>query len=295
MNEKQSLQSEKHLIAGARTYHFGFQPIGDGARCLVINEVQAEQRNRIIVLEEHWDEFMACLTQVITSRTQAIETSVQTLSAEISVFERLDTLVSDAYGKRTRIKTLLENAGLDPIQSGQIIQSFSQEVCAVLIQNFSGYLHTRQHGDLLWNIIVERYGLSGSPPESYQGIAERWNFTNEKAQQLVDQGLRRLRLQQRRRRLEASLQAHAVTWLGAHLAEKAGAEQGGAAEKKVPEYILNTRNIYPRAYETWTTEEDGELLALFQDGYPVDELAQHFGRQPGSIRSRLNKLTGEGG
>ncbi len=295
MNEKQSLQSEKHLIAGSRTYHFGFQPTGDGARCLVIDEVQAEQRNRIVILEEHLDEFMTCLTQVLTSRAQAIETTVQPLPAEVPVFERLDTLVSDAYGKRTRIRTLLENAGLDPIQSGQIIQSFSEEVCAVVMENFSGYLHTRQHGDLLWKIIVERYGLSGSPPESFEGIAERWNFNSERARQLVDQGLRRLRLQQRRRRLEASLQAHAENWLGVRLAEKPGADQGGAAEKKVPEYIVNTRNIYPRAYETWTTEEDRELLALFQDGYPVDELAQHFGRQPGAIRSRLDKLTGEGG
>lgn len=295
MNEKQSLQSEKQLIAGARAYHFGIQPTGDGARCLVIDEVQAEQRNRIVVLEEHLDEFMTCLTQVITSRTEAIETALQPLSAEVPVFERLDTLVSDAYGKRTRIRTLLENAGLDPIQSGQILQSFSEEVCAVVMENFSGYLHTRQHGDLLWKIIVERYGLSGSPPESYQGIAERWNFNSERARQLVDQGLRRLRLQQRRRRLEASLQAHTENWLGIRLAGKPGGDQGGAAEKKVPEYILNTRNIYPRAFETWTTEEEGELLSLFQDGYPVDELAQHFGRQPGAIRSRLYKLTGEGG
>ena len=295
MNEKQSLQSEKHLIAGSRTYHFGFQPTGDGARCLTIDEVQAEKRNRIRVLEEHLDEFMTCLAQVLSSRTEAIETALQTLPADVPVFERLDTLVSDAYGKRTRIRTLLENAGLDPIQSGQIIQSFSEEVCAVVMENFSSYLHTRQHGDLLWKIIVERYGLSGSPPESYEGIAERWNFNSERARQLVDQGLRRLRLQQRRRRLEASLQAHTENWLGVRLAGKAGADQGGAAEKKVPEYILNTRNIYPRAFETWTTEEEGELLSLFQDGYPVDELAQHFGRQPGAIRSRLYKLTGEGG
>jgi len=295
MNEKQSLQSEKHLTAGARTYHFGILPTGDGARWLVIDEVHAEQRSRIMVLEEHWEEFISCLSQVITSRTEAIETALQPLLAEAPVFERLDILVSDAYGKRTRIRTLLENAGLDPIQIGQILQTFSEDVSTVVMENFSGYLHTRQHGDMLWKIIVERYGLSGSPPESYQGIAERWNFSSERARQLVDQGLRRLRLQQRRRRLEASLQAHAESWLGVRLAEKPGADQAGAAEKKVPEYILNTRNIYPRAYETWTVEEDRELLGLFQDGYPVDELAQHFGRQPGAIRSRLYKLTGEGG
>jgi len=295
MNEKQSLQSEKHLKAGSRSYNFGFQPTGYGAHCLTIEEVHAEQRNRIVVLEEHWDEFMTCLTQVIASRTEAIEAALQPLPAEVPVFERLDTLVSDAYGKRTRIRTLLENTGLDPIQSGQIIHSFSEEVCAVVMENFSSYLHTRQHGDLLWKIIVERYGLSGSPPESFEGIAERWNFNSERARQLVEQGLRRLRLQQRRRRLEASLQAHTENWLGVQLAGRGGADQGNAAEKRTPEYILNTRNIYPRAYETWTADEDRELIALFQDGYPVDELAQHFGRQRGAMRSRLDKVTGEGG
>ncbi|OGO27809.1 MAG: hypothetical protein A2Z16_01945 [Chloroflexi bacterium RBG_16_54_18] len=294
MNEKQSLQNEKHLIAGSRNYHFGIQLSGDGSRCLVIDEVQADQRNRIMVFEEQWDEFITCLTQVLTSGKQANETAAQLSPAEGPIFERLDSLVSDAYGKRTRIRTLLENARLDPIQSGKILQKFSEEVSAVVMENFRGFLHTRQHGDLLWKIIVERYGLAGSAPESYQGIAEKWNFNTERARQLVDQALRRLRLQQRRRRLEASLQANAENWLGVRLVEKSGTDQGSAPEKKVPEYILNTRKIYPRAYETWTTDEEGELLSLFQDGYPVDELAEHFGRQPGAIRSHLKKLTGEG-
>jgi len=293
MNEKQSLQSEKHLIAGSRTYHFGIRLSGDAPRSLVIDEVQADQRHRIMVFEKHWEEFVDCLTQVVTSRKQAIETDNQPNLDEIVVFEQLDSLVSDAYGKRTNIRTLLENAGLDPIQSGQILQNKSEEVSAVIMDNFRGYLHTRQHGDLLWKIIVERYGLSGSAPESYQDIAERWSFNTGRARQLVDQALRRLRLQQRRRRLEASLQSHAEDWLGVQLAEKPGIEQGAAPEKRVPEYILNTRKIYPRAYESWTSEEEGELLLLFQDGYPVDELAEHFGRQPGVIRARLNKLTRE--
>jgi hypothetical protein len=77
MNEKQSLQSEKHLIAGSRTYHFGIQLSGDASRSLVVDEVQADQHNRIMVVEEHWDEFMASLTQVLTSKTQAIETAIQ--------------------------------------------------------------------------------------------------------------------------------------------------------------------------------------------------------------------------
>jgi hypothetical protein len=224
MNEKQSLQSEKHLNAGSRTYHIGIQLSGDASRSLVVDEVQAGAVASVV--EEHWDEFMASLTQVLTSRSQAIETAIQPNPEEVLVFERLDTLVSDAYGRRTKIRTLLENAGLDPIQSGQILENNSEEVCAVVIENFRGYLHTRQHGDLLWKIIVERYGLSGSA-KSYQGIAERWNFNTERARRLVDRTAPAAAAAAQRRGW-SSLQAHAED-VGCTAGGKIGCRSGHRA------------------------------------------------------------------
>lgn len=294
MDENHDLPSGTNLSAGARLFNFETLLSGDGSHSLVIHEIHPDRRSSIVVPERYWEDFMDCLKQTVARRATLNE-ALQPVAGDGSpIFDRLDALVNDAYGKRTRIRTLLENAGLDPIQSGLVLERYSEEVSAVVMENFRSFLHTRQNGDLLWKIIVDRYGLSGSTPVTFQDIADKWNLTAEKTRQLVEQALRRLRLQQRRRRLESSLQAHAETWLGVRLSEKARVEQVASSERKTPDYVANTRKIYPRAFEPWTEDEDSKLWALFQDGYPVDELAEHFGRQPGAIRSRLNKLNGEG-
>ena len=47
---------------------------------------------------------------------------------------------------------------------------------------------------------------------------------------------------------------------------------------------------YPNAYRPWPKEEEEKLKALFQGGKTQKELIGIFGRQRGSIRSRLVKL-----
>ena len=47
---------------------------------------------------------------------------------------------------------------------------------------------------------------------------------------------------------------------------------------------------HARAYEKWSPEEDGELVRKHGAGSKISDLAEHFGRQPGAIRSRLKNL-----
>ncbi len=54
--------------------------------------------------------------------------------------------------------------------------------------------------------------------------------------------------------------------------------------------IAVIKSKYPRAYEKWSDDEDDELRMLFSRGVNNNEAAEHFGRQPSAIRSRLNKL-----
>ena len=56
------------------------------------------------------------------------------------------------------------------------------------------------------------------------------------------------------------------------------------------ERMQGIRQKYRRAYEKWTDEEDERLRAEFRSGKRVKELAGIFQRQPGAIRSRLDKL-----
>lgn len=50
------------------------------------------------------------------------------------------------------------------------------------------------------------------------------------------------------------------------------------------------RETFPNAYRPWRIEEDTKLRNMFHNGTPTDELITSFGRQPGSIQSRLEKL-----
>lgn len=50
------------------------------------------------------------------------------------------------------------------------------------------------------------------------------------------------------------------------------------------------RQKHKRAYEPWTTDEEEELVEKYTAGESIQVLAEHFGRQPGAIRSRLQRL-----
>lgn len=61
------------------------------------------------------------------------------------------------------------------------------------------------------------------------------------------------------------------------------------------EKLAKMRLKYPNAYRPWTDKDDAELAKLFNNKSTVtiNELTSTFGRHPGSIRSRLQKLFGE--
>lgn len=54
--------------------------------------------------------------------------------------------------------------------------------------------------------------------------------------------------------------------------------------------VEEKRREHPRAYEKWPPEDDELLKEMYAAGHSVAELAKHFGRNNGAIRSRLNKL-----
>ena len=47
---------------------------------------------------------------------------------------------------------------------------------------------------------------------------------------------------------------------------------------------------YPNAYAPWSEEDDWELTRMWCEGASVKDLANHFQRKPGGIRSRIKKL-----
>ncbi|MGB2841147.1 MAG: HRDC domain-containing protein [Halobacteriota archaeon] len=64
---------------------------------------------------------------------------------------------------------------------------------------------------------------------------------------------------------------------------------------KKAEPFAEIRQKYPKAYGRWTKEDDELLVNMFHQGESIAELANHFQRKKGAIRSRLKKLVGEEG
>ena len=62
------------------------------------------------------------------------------------------------------------------------------------------------------------------------------------------------------------------------------------SESDYHDRLARIKSRYPRAYEKWADAEDDELRLLFNRGVSTSDAANHFGRQPSAISSRLNKL-----
>lgn len=65
---------------------------------------------------------------------------------------------------------------------------------------------------------------------------------------------------------------------------------GDGREKAGESPIAKLREKHPKAYAPWTDDDDRILAAMHEEGATTSELCDRFGRQPGSIRSRLRKL-----
>ena len=62
-------------------------------------------------------------------------------------------------------------------------------------------------------------------------------------------------------------------------------------ERVKPAYnVEEIRRQHPQAYAKWSSEDDERLKEMYAAGTTVAELARHFGRNRGAIRSRLKKL-----
>ncbi len=57
-----------------------------------------------------------------------------------------------------------------------------------------------------------------------------------------------------------------------------------------PDHIAQVRQLHPRAYERWSSEEDDQLRKLVATGTSAKQIAEQLQRQPSAIASRIQKL-----
>ena len=63
--------------------------------------------------------------------------------------------------------------------------------------------------------------------------------------------------------------------------------EGGEPRK---DRIARVRRQHPNAFEPWSPLEDKMLVDAFQRGQSISAIARAFGRPPGAIRTRLQRL-----
>ena len=54
--------------------------------------------------------------------------------------------------------------------------------------------------------------------------------------------------------------------------------------------VYAARQEHPNAYELWTEGADEQLKQMWSEGKSVQEIADHFGRKPSAIITRMKKL-----
>ncbi len=70
--------------------------------------------------------------------------------------------------------------------------------------------------------------------------------------------------------------------------DEAPAKTGGWSGR-----LAQMRTSHPNAFKPWSKADDAKLQQLYRDGEGVAAMSQTFGRQAGSIRSRIKKYFGE--
>lgn len=61
-------------------------------------------------------------------------------------------------------------------------------------------------------------------------------------------------------------------------------------ETVVKSYMYIQKQLHANAYSKWTTEDDSALMQMHRDGVSINEMMEKFGRNEGSIKSRILKL-----
>lgn len=81
--------------------------------------------------------------------------------------------------------------------------------------------------------------------------------------------------------------AEEAVWLDERLG--ASPETAESSGREAEHAMARAKLVHPRAYASWTVEEDGQLISLFTEGKSRKEIAGLLQRQPSAIASRLRK------
>ncbi|HOD06147.1 MAG TPA: sigma factor-like helix-turn-helix DNA-binding protein [Anaerolineaceae bacterium] len=196
--------------------------------------------------------------------------------------EGINLLLEQIYTPQTKISTILLDCGLTDSDIENIRKNHLQEIVDLALTIFQAFLFARRGGERLWDILCDRYGLLGAEPMTLEKIAKEYDLSRERIRQLESQAIKKLSIHQRKTKLCDILHKEALALIDT---DDNLSETRQSIDKR-----HGQRETYPRAYESWTDEEDRFLAVQHQMGKTVEQLSGLFQRQPGAICARLKKL-----
>lgn len=81
-----------------------------------------------------------------------------------------------------------------------------------------------------------------------------------------------------------------LTYLDIFAAARQALEVASQAKDAYSRRTAAIQERHPRAYASWSSDEDQQLRELAEAGHDVDEISGQLQRQPAAIRSRMQRL-----
>jgi len=212
---------------------------------------------------------------------------------------RLARFLTDIYEKDLEINSYLRQLGFSDEQTRHLIRYCKDDIVGAIREGILTYLVMKQQDRRFTDLIIDRYGLSDIA-ENYSMQSGQNGAGGEIEGQKFNEALRILRDQKAKTFFENNLRDQLTNILKLYPISIPVLKDEPLLEETEIVYIKPEKNKsfsinlpspkYPRAYMTWTDEEERLLMEMILEGMTPKEIAKKLQRKTGGITSRIKKM-----
>ena len=210
----------------------------------------------------------------------------------------INKLLCRVLKKETRLSLLLQELGFSDDEIYIIRTEHLDSLLVLIADTLKEYIFAREDAERYWLILNRRFGLTGRKGETFQEIGVELGISRERVRQLEKKAIRKLALPGRKKLLKEKISNKVSAWLiGISRYSMVNPEPINIYctvtqknDNEAPDYVIEQRKKFPRAYEPWSVEEEKFLQTEFLKNKNIKQLSGLFQRSEGAIKSRLRKL-----
>lgn len=126
----------------------------------------------------------------------------------------LNTVLTAMYGQDMRLSVLLVRLHFSDAQIQQLRAQYLDGLVDTAIDSIHARLIASEGGERRFQILSQRYGLSGQSAQTLQHIGDELKISGERVRQLEERTLRRIKSRGARESLELALKNYAEGLVG---------------------------------------------------------------------------------